>query len=93
MEVRIKKNKKEEKVHTLPPRNANVSAAIILLIEINVATNPTVQWALPPSKTGQYFPISENTKVNKYNHIELWSKNGAVLYLTNISVFRILFLC
>ena len=28
---------------TLPPAKANVSAAIMLLIDINVATRPTVQ--------------------------------------------------
>lgn len=37
---------------TLPPMKAPVSAAIMVLIEMIVATSPTVQQACPPSSTG-----------------------------------------
>ena len=59
---------KIEEELTLPPRKAKVSAAIILLIEIKVATRPTVQWALPPRRNGHPAPISakEHDPVRKY---------------------------
>ena len=49
---------------TLPPINANVSAAMMLLTEIRVATRPTVQWAWPPKRTGHVAPIPAEHKVH-----------------------------
>jgi len=44
MKLRIKRKEKDIiKEHTLPQRKADVSAAMMLLIAIKVATSPTVQ--------------------------------------------------
>lgn len=45
----------EEKT-TFPPTKAHVSAAIMLLNEIKVATRPTVHWAWPPRSKGHAAP-------------------------------------
>lgn len=48
----MQKGKAQEK-QTFPPTKANVSAAIILLNEINEATRPTVHIVWPPRRGGQ----------------------------------------
>lgn len=50
-------------LNTLPPIKANVSAAIMLLKEIKVATRPTVQWGRPPRRMGHETPIPAKCEV------------------------------
>lgn len=50
-------------LNTLPPMKANVSAAIMLLKEIKVATRPTVQWGRPPRRMGHETPIPAKYEV------------------------------